>query len=108
MPQGIKPAFSLFQRTMEQTFSDLSDCILPPFYDEVVIKGSDFQQHLSNVRSVLNQIRQSGLTLNVLKCKFFQTALPYLGHISEKGQISLTQYASSVSEIFQFQHMPRP
>ena len=89
MPQGIKPASSLFQRTMEQTFSDLSDCILPPFYDDVVIKGSNFQQHLSNVRRVLNRIRQSGLTLNALKCKFFQTALPYLGHIIDKGQICL-------------------
>ena len=87
MPQGIKPASSLFQRTMEQTFSDLSDCILPPFYDDVVIKGSDFQQHLSNVRRVLHRIRQSGLTLNALKCKFFQTTLPYLGHIIDKGQI---------------------
>ena len=40
MPQGIKPASSLFQRTMGQTFSDSSDCIIPPFYDDVVIKGS--------------------------------------------------------------------
>ena len=83
MLQGIKPTSYLFQWTMEQTFSDLSDCILPPFYDDVVNKGSDFQQHLSNVRRVLNRIRQSGLTLNALKCKFFQTALPYLGHIIE-------------------------
>ena len=72
---------------MEQTLSDLSDCILPPFYDDVVIKGSDFQQHLSNVRRVLHRIRQSDLTLNPFKCKFFQTTLPYLGDIIDKGQI---------------------
>ena len=89
MPQGIKPASSLFQRTMEQTFSDLSDCILPPFYDDVVIKGSNFKQHASNVRRVLTRIRQSGLTLNALKCNFFQTTLPYLGHIIDNGQICL-------------------
>lgn len=89
MPQGIKPASSLFQRTMEQTFSDLSDCILPPFYDDVFIKGSDFIQHISNVRRVLTRIQQSDLTLNALKCKFFQTTLPYLGHIIDKGQIRL-------------------
>ena len=72
MPQGIKPALSLFQRTMEKTFSDLSDCILPLFHDDVIINDSDFR-HLSNVRRDLNQIQQSGLTLNVLKCKLFQT-----------------------------------
>ena len=74
---------------MEQTFSDLSDCILPPFYDDVVIKGSDFKQHTSNARRVLTRIRQSGLTLNALKCKFFQQTLPYLGHVIDKGQIRL-------------------
>ena len=54
MLHGIKPASSLFQQTMEQTFSDLGDCILPPFYDNVCIKGSDFQQHLPYVRRVPN------------------------------------------------------
>ena len=87
--QGIKPASSLFQRTMEQVFSDLNDCILPPFYDDVVIKGSNFPHHLSNVRQVLARIRQSGLTLYALKCKVFQTTLPYLGHVIDKCQIRL-------------------
>ena len=104
MPQGIKPASSLFQRTMEQTFSDLSDCILPPFYDDVVIKGSDFKQHTSNVRRVLTRIRQSGLTLNALKCKFFQQTLPYLGHVMTRDKFALIQLAFSVSQ--NFHHHP--
>ena len=53
MPQGIKPASNHFQKTMEQTFSDLYDCILPPFFDDVVIKGTDFDAHLLNVRKLL-------------------------------------------------------
>ena len=53
MPQGIKPACSQFQRTMEQTIADLHDCILPPFYEAVVIKVRAFSNHLSNVRKVL-------------------------------------------------------
>ena len=89
MPQGIKPASSQFQRTMEQTFADLHDSILPPFYDDVVIKGRDFSNHLSNVRKVLSRIREAGLTLNALKCKFFQTSLPYLGHIIDHGTIRI-------------------
>ncbi len=89
MPQGIKPASNHFQKTMEQTFSDLSDCILPPFFDDVVIKGTDFDAHLLNVRKVLTRIRNVGLTLNALKCCFFQTKLPYLGHVIDDGHIRL-------------------
>ena len=89
MPQGIKPASNHFQKTMEQTFSDLSDCILPPFFDDVVIKGTDFDAHLLSVRKVLTRIRNVGLTLNALKCCFFQTKLPYLGHVIDDGHIRL-------------------
>ena len=83
MPQVIKQALSQFQRTIEHIFSDLSDCIVPPFYDNVVIKGSNFPQHLSNFRRFLTEIRQSTLTSNALRCNFFQTSLPHLGHIIE-------------------------
>ena len=66
MSQGIKPASSLFQRTMEQIFSDLNDCFLPPFYDDVVIKGSNFTHHISNVRQALARIRQIFLAIYIL------------------------------------------
>ncbi len=46
MPQGIKPASSHFQRTIKETFADLTDCILPPFYDDIVIRGRTFADHL--------------------------------------------------------------
>eukprot|EP00794_Sanderia_malayensis_P000899 gene899-199_t len=67
MPQGIKPASNHFQKTMEQTFSDLSDCNLQPFFDDVVIKGRSFQEHLCNIRRVLTRLWDAGLTLNALK-----------------------------------------
>ncbi len=54
-----------------------------------MIKGHDFPNHLSNIRKVLSRIRESGLTLNALKCKFFQTSLPYLGHIIDSGTIRI-------------------
>ena len=72
-----------------ENFCNLEYCILPPFYDDVIIKGETFQQHMVNVRLVLTKVRESGFTLNALKCKFFQTRIPYLGHVIENGHISL-------------------
>ena len=89
MPQGVKPASHCFQQTMEKKFCNLEHCILPPFYDDVIIKGEMFQQPMVNVRLVLTKVRESGFTLNALKCKFFETRISYLGHLIENGHISL-------------------
>ena len=86
MPQGIKPASNCFK---EQWFVHLETCILPPFYDDVIVKERSFPEHLNNVRQVLDCIRECGFTLKALKCRFFQVKLPYLGHVIENGNIFL-------------------
>ena len=82
MPQGIKPASSKFQQTMEKTFAHHQHCILRP-----IIKGMTFHDHVNNVIQILNHISECGFTLNALKCKFFQTKL--LGHIIDNGSIRI-------------------
>ena len=89
MPPGVKPAASCFQQAMEKTFQGLEHCILPPYFDDVNIKGASFQEHLNNIRLCLTRVRKSGFTLNALKCRFFQIWLRYLGHILEKGNVTL-------------------
>ena len=89
MPQGIKPAANCLQWTMEKTFTGLGNCILPPFYDDIMVKGTNFKTHVYNLRSVLQRIKTCGYTLNALKCHFFRTSIKYLGHIIENGKISL-------------------
>ena len=95
MPQGIKPASSKFQQTMEKTFANHQHCILPPppppppFYDDIIIKGITFHDHVNNVVQILTCIHECGFTLDALKCKFFQTKLPYLGHIIDNGSIRI-------------------
>ena len=71
------------------TFSDMSDSVLPPFFDDVTIKGHTFPEHKQNVIKVLQHILETGFTLNALKCYFFQHHLPYLGHIIDNGKITL-------------------
>ena len=89
MPQGVKPAASCFQRSMERSFEGLDSCILPPFYDDVTIKSGTFSGHLHNTKLILQRVRDCGFTLNALKCFFFQVKIKYLGHIIENGCISI-------------------
>ena len=89
MPPGIKPASHCFQRTMEKMLAGEENAVLPPFFDDVMIKGISFEDHAKNVDNVLAKVKSSGFTLNALKCSFFQRQLPYLGHIIGGGKVYL-------------------
>ena len=89
MPQGAKSAASKYQQSMEKTFRGLETCILPPYFDDVNVKGKTFDDHLENVRRVLTRVRECGYTLNALKCKFFRREIKYLGHIIKDGTVFL-------------------
>ena len=46
---------------MDKTFSDMSDSVLPPFFDDITVKGRTFAEHKQNVKSVQS-------ALSDLKC----------------------------------------
>jgi len=56
-----------------------STCLV--YLDDIVIIGKTFHQHLTNVRDVLDKLRQARLRLKPGKCTFFQKEVTYLGHI---------------------------
>ena len=89
MPEGVKTAASYFQRGMCTIFKDRESCVLPPFFDDIVIKGKGFKSHLKNARLILQDIKKAGFTLNALKCAFFQKSIPYLGHIISENKIQI-------------------
>ena len=65
MPQGIKPASHAYQRTMDKIFFDMSDSVLPPFFDDVTVKGHTFPEHKQNVIKVVQRIQETSFTVNV-------------------------------------------
>ena len=85
MAQGVKHASHCFKKTTEGNLIDLEDCILPPYYDDFVIRSHSFESHSFNARLVLERFRQSGFTLSAFKCNFFQTKLLYLSDMIEIG-----------------------
>ena len=89
MPQGVKTASACFQQAMSKTFSGHEDCILPPFYDDVTIKSKGFEEHIRNVRMILEDVRAANFTLNALKCSFFKRKIKYLGHVISEHSIEL-------------------
>ena len=58
------------------------------YLDDVIIIGRDFEEHLQNLSTVLQKLREAGLRLKPSKCSFCQESVLYLGHIVSREGVS--------------------
>jgi hypothetical protein len=81
MPFGLCNAPASFQRLMDLVLTGLqwSQCLV--YLDDIVVLGRSFEEHVRNLDSVLQRLRESGLRLKPSKCAFFKKEVQYLGHI---------------------------
>ena len=83
MPYGISPAAQVFQEVMDKVLEGI-DCGC--FLDDIIVTGRNDEEHLANLRKVLERLREYGLRLKVKKCSFLQPSLDYLGmRVSKDG-----------------------
>jgi hypothetical protein len=85
LPMGIKPATDIFQQCMGALFFDMPVVVI--FIDDTIVFGyADFGSHQVDVMEVLRRLQQAGTQVNPDKCKWFQTAVTYLGfRITREG-----------------------
>jgi hypothetical protein len=71
---------------MNLIFHDLLEMFLEVYIDDLVIKSTDFDEHLANLRLTLERMRKYNLKMNPLKCAFSVSVGRFLGFIvHEKG-----------------------
>jgi hypothetical protein len=69
------------------------------FLGDVIVIALTFQQHLLNLRNVLQRHREGRLKLNPVKCQLYQKEVHYLRHIvSPKGTTTDHEKLKSVRE----------
>lgn len=86
MPFGLCNAPATFERLMETVLRGMTWKTCLVYLDDVIILGKSFDDHLKNIREILQKMREAGLKLNSKKCCFLQKEVKYLGHvISENG-----------------------
>lgn len=69
---------------MDQLFTNVNGVSV--FLDDILITGKDDREHIENLETVLNILKDNNLTVKPEKCKFFAESISYLGYdISEKG-----------------------
>ena len=86
MPMGMTDSPACFQRLMEIALRGLQWHICLIYLDDVLVFGSNFEQHMQRVEQVLSRIKAAGLKLKPEKCQLLQTQVNSLGHtISAEG-----------------------
>ncbi|RVW64046.1 Retrovirus-related Pol polyprotein from transposon 17.6 [Vitis vinifera] len=85
MPLGLCNAPATFQICMLSIFSDMVECIIEVFMDDITIYGSAFDECLVNLEAVLNRCIEKDLVLNWEKFHFMIHQGIVLGHIISKA-----------------------
>ena len=69
------------------------------YLDDILVIGRTFQEHVSNLREVLERLRYAGLRLKPRKCHLTQSKVVYLGFVISYSGISAdTKKVEAVNE----------
>ena len=88
MPFGLCNVPALFQRLMDRVLTGLQWSQSFVYLDNIIILGRSFNEHLRNLGTVFNRLREAGLRLKPSKCAFFRSEVQYLGHIISREGVA--------------------
>ena len=85
---GIASAPAIWQRTMEQVLHGIPGtcCIL----DDMIVTGRDTNEHLTNLRMVLERLQDYGLRVNGEKTTFLKSTIEFCGFKIDRDGIHKT------------------
>ena len=84
LPFGISSSSAIWQRFIEQVLAGLDGtCVI---MDDLLVGGSNDDEHLKNLEAVLKQFLKYGLRVKLPKCVFMSPSVIYFGlRYSENG-----------------------
>ena len=80
MPFGLCNAPVTFQHLMQNTLGELNLTYCIIYLDDVIVYGCTEEEHLEQLRIVLEHFQEFNLKLKPSKCSFFQSEIVYLAH----------------------------
>lgn len=88
MPFGLCTAPSVFQRFINDIFSDLIiDGTLLVYLDDIIIPSNTEEEGIRKLEKVLERGEEFGLEFNWKKCHFLKKEIQYLGYIIRDSEV---------------------
>ena len=85
-PFGLKNAGQDFQRLMDQIFGDVARTFV--YIDDILVASETEEQHLADLKIVLDLLRENGLVTNRKKCILGRSSIEFLGYLVDENGIS--------------------
>ena len=82
-------ASSSFQSYINDILWDCLDIFVTAYIDDILIYSKNRKDHQIHVQTVLTKLQNTGLQLDIDKCKFNVKEVKYLGLIITKGEIRM-------------------
>ncbi|KAL4153869.1 hypothetical protein QTP88_001702 [Uroleucon formosanum] len=102
IPQGLKVSSSIFQRKLNEAFSELLYKSLIIYIDDLASYGKNFEQAISNLNQALLIMDKLNFSLKTSKCFFFNEKIELLGHIiTRKGIKPMDKNTKAITEFKQ-------
>ncbi|XP_065438320.1 uncharacterized protein LOC135981052 [Chrysemys picta bellii] len=79
LPFGLKGAPATFQRLVDQLLRGMESFAVA-YIDDICVFSQTWEDHISQVRQVLDRLQKAGLTVKPEKCKVGMAEVSYLGH----------------------------
>jgi hypothetical protein len=89
MTFGLKNAGATYQRAMNLIFYNLLGVLMEVYIDDVVVKSVGFEEHMTDLKLMLERMMKCGLWMNPLKCTFGVTSGRFLGFIVHEHDIQI-------------------
>ena len=80
-PFGLCNAPSTYQRLMTSVLQGLIGRICLAYLNDVIVFSKRRDEHVNDLRAVLDRIRDAGFKLKPAKCKLFCEQVLHLGHV---------------------------
>jgi len=80
LPFGLCNAPATFMRLMNDIFRDELDRCALIYLDDILIFSPSVEQHLRDIRTILEKLRQHRLYAKLSKCEFLKDEILFLGH----------------------------
>lgn len=82
---------------MEQLTSDLRGDVI--YLDDILVSGASTEEHLQNLRALLQRLRDKGLRCNLDKHTFAQASVGYLGYKLSGDGVAKERKVEAVAKI---------